>query len=145
MGPGLRLVGGAHLIQGGAARAASGQAGRKREHCRLRPPPGVASLIQRRTRLALRPCASATPATDAPGCWLGRREDLLKGDLARQPKLLRIDRTVLRNPHRGTDGVIDLGEGLDGGFLDDYAVAVVLIQLRLHAPAPRGRLSTERT
>lgn len=30
------------------------------------------SRRQRRTRLALRPCASATVATEAPGCWQAR-------------------------------------------------------------------------
>ena len=69
---------------------------------------------------------------------LGRREDLLKGDLARQPKLLRIDRAVLRNPHRCADGVVHRGEGLGSGILDDCAVAAVLIQLRLHRLVPRG-------
>ena len=35
------------------------------------------SRSQRRTRLALRPWASATPATDAPGCWQARTTWLL--------------------------------------------------------------------
>jgi hypothetical protein len=52
----------------------------------LRPAP---SRSQRRTRLALRPCASATPATEAPGCWQARIDLTLEIRRVAAPGALR--------------------------------------------------------